>query len=891
MKKNILYSSVLIASAAMVTGCSENAWNDHLDGFQSGFNYTEKVTVSYTLTNSDYETIGKALQNVAKTEEEIAAAKAIQANHYFDQSSVYPAQVAVPYLLDDTSSEYFIYTNGSVVEASFRQADEVPAEVSSISSAYTYTISKATAPGDIPGMLKDKYGDAEEGDYAIVSYLDASSAAATTPASTVKAPAKNSNTTIKSRATRADSPVWTVSNALAKMADGYTGEATVIGTITQIDDISTSYGNATYHIGDLATSENTLEVFRGYSLDGEKFTSDDEIAVGNTVIVSGNLTIYNDTYEFNSGSSIITKYEDPINSVASARSAMTDGFTGSALVMGIISEISDLSTSYGNATYFIKDNLTDETDLEVFRGYYLNGDKFTSEDQLEVGATVVVEGNLTIYNGTYEINTGSKILSYSTSNSSTGYDNLTSNIKDLAVGDVLDATAVVSGQCSRGLILTDNAGSILYYNTAVSLADYPIGTVVDVAGEISFYNKGLQLSNTATLTVVETIDYNYPAPVEYTGEMVTEACAGTENMLAQYVTLQGVVTFSGNYLNVEIPGTEIVGSIYYITDDLKAELVSGSNYQLYGYFTAFTDKYFYIVLTGMEEIVPDVDPYDLTNAIYYFDGSNWAVAEGATVLNPNDYVKLGFTNNNLSDPEIYLPMYMKQAFPYALAGDEMFVAYNLKTNSASCDVLVYDGSAWKLNNNNLQDVTAAFTKNDGNWNFTKYLGVSVFNLFEESEILYNRQYMFVSSSGLCANAVLASNSYGYLLTTAVSISGNQITMPNENNAFTFWSTYTAEDGTVYNAPDGCFFIQDSNGRFMYLQGTYSSFNVSDLPLAGSGTTADNYSFTAELNDDSTWTITSKFNGRIIYFSSKYTNFAAYDTQSADDSLPYLYLMD
>ena len=135
MKKHILYSSVLFATAALMSGCSENAWNDHLDGFDGSFNYTEKVTVSYTLSNSDYETIGKSLQNIATTDEEIAAAKAIQSNHYFDQSSVYPAQVAVPYLLDDTSSDYYIYSNGSTAEITFNQAEGLPEEISQISSS------------------------------------------------------------------------------------------------------------------------------------------------------------------------------------------------------------------------------------------------------------------------------------------------------------------------------------------------------------------------------------------------------------------------------------------------------------------------------------------------------------------------------------------------------------------------------------------------------------------------------------------------------------------------------------------------------------------------------------------------------------------------------------
>lgn len=892
MKKHILYSMGFLFAASVLTGCSENAWNDHLDGFESGFSYTDKVTVSYTLSNSDYETIGKALVKVASTNEETLAAQAIQANHYFDQSSPYPAQVALPYLFDDTSSDYFIYNNGSVVEATFRQADATPEELSKISSAYTYTITSATEESDLPTLLKQKYPDASEGEYAIVSYLDAANAApATYSAPAPKVAQKAAAPT--SVATRS-SAVWTVSEALFNMSEGFEGEAVVIGVISSIDDLSTSYGNATYYIKDNLSDEAALEIYRGYYIDGEKFTSEDQLAVGATVVVSGKLVVYNGTYEFTTGSQILNYYSDTIWTVKEALSQMSEGFEGEAIVRGVISSIDDLSTSYGNATYYIKDSLGDEAALEVFRGYYIDGEKFTSEDQLAVGATVVVSGKLVVYNGTYEFNSGSKIISYFPGSESTGSDNLTDNIKDLTVGDVLSATAVVTAQCTRGLVLTDNAGSILYYNTAVDLSAYPIGTVVEVSGEVSAYNKGFQLSNTAAIEAIETMVYNYPAPVEYTGEMVTAACSGTENMTAQYVSIEGVVSFSGNYINIAIPGTDVQGSAYYITDDLKSELVAGSNYKFYGYFTSFTGSYFYIVVTGFEEIIPDVDPYELTNAAFYYDGSSWDAAENVVVVSPKAYKQMGFSNNDLSDPEIYLPLYLKTALPYALSGDEVYVAYNLKTNSASCDLLVYDGSAWTLNNNNLETVTASFTKTDGNWKFTKYLGKAVFSLFVEDQIALDRTYLMVSGD-YCANPVLATNSYGYLLTTVITISGNSITMANENNGFQFLSSVTLADGTVVKAPAGYFVIKDSNERYLYLQGTYSSFNVTDNPsnVASGGAIGEGYLFSATKLDNGAWMINNnrgEGNVRNIYFSSKYTNFAAYTDQSADDSFPFLYIL-
>lgn len=86
--------------------------------------------------------------------------------------------------------------------------------------------------------------------------------------------------------------------------------------------------------------------------------------------------------------------------------------TEDVYVKGIISSISEVSTSYGNATYFIKDEGV-ENEVKVFRGLYLDGAKFTSANQIGVGDEVVVVGKVLDYNGTPEVNSGNKIVSIS----------------------------------------------------------------------------------------------------------------------------------------------------------------------------------------------------------------------------------------------------------------------------------------------------------------------------------------------------------------------------------------------------------------------------------------------------------------------------------------------
>lgn len=212
----------------------------------------------------------------------------------------------------------------------------------------------------------------------------------------------------------------------------------VKGIVSSISELSTSYGNATYYISDDGSSSNTFYVYRGYALGNNKFTSEDELSVGDTVIVYGQIINYYNTIEFaqynyivyqngageggSSDSDTDTSGAGTLSNpytVTEALAIINAGtYTSSSVyVKGTISEIGEISTSYGNATYYISDDGTTTNQLEVYRGYSLNGDKFTSEDEIQVGDVVVVYGVLTMYYSTPEITTGSSIISINGSDS------------------------------------------------------------------------------------------------------------------------------------------------------------------------------------------------------------------------------------------------------------------------------------------------------------------------------------------------------------------------------------------------------------------------------------------------------------------------------------------
>ncbi len=214
------------------------------------------------------------------------------------------------------------------------------------------------------------------------------------------------NGTVENPYTAADAIAMNDANALPADTAFYTG------VITSVKEVSTQFGNATYAIAAAAGAQDSLEVFRGYYLENKKFTAEDQIKVGDKVVVKGKLIDYMGTLELGQRNYIYslngktTAGDEPVEpkdtasyTVEQAVAVLTSDAetTDVVYVTGKISQIDEVSTQFGNATYYISDDGTTANQLQVFRGRYLNNEKFTSEDQIKVGDDVKIAGVLTNY--------------------------------------------------------------------------------------------------------------------------------------------------------------------------------------------------------------------------------------------------------------------------------------------------------------------------------------------------------------------------------------------------------------------------------------------------------------------------------------------------------------
>lgn len=63
--KNIFFA---LGATAVMASCGENAWNDHLDGFEPGVNYNNPIEGEFTMSAADYNAVASNSTNKSLAE-------------------------------------------------------------------------------------------------------------------------------------------------------------------------------------------------------------------------------------------------------------------------------------------------------------------------------------------------------------------------------------------------------------------------------------------------------------------------------------------------------------------------------------------------------------------------------------------------------------------------------------------------------------------------------------------------------------------------------------------------------------------------------------------------------------------------------------------------------
>lgn len=457
--------------------------------------------------------------------------------------------------------------------------------------------------------------------------------------------------------------VMTVAEARAAI-DAGTGTTGVFvkGIISQIDDIDTGdYGNATYWISDDGTTTDQFEVYRGYSLNGKKFTSADEIKIADEVVVYGNIKKYGSTYEFDSGSKIVSithsELTDPalafatteftvsvgdaftapeltnnhavtvsyassnenvaeVNATTGAvtlkgvagAAIITASFAGDATykpstasytihvadtdkgtssrpytvaeamafienlggatsqtvyVSGIVSQVD----SYNNntITYWISDDGTTATQMQVYSGKGLESADFSSKDDLKIGDEVTVCGNVKLYNETPEFDKNNYLVAF--------------NRPETPVVLPVPTFSPAAGAVDEGTVVTisvadeENVVDYLQFSyDQENWAEYTDETVITIAQDTTIYARSV---GTTPNTYSEVASATYTIKAEPSAEDVvivdedkTTFLFNTEGNEWKFPTTKTVDegTFFANGYSIKVAGSTGNGYSYNTSD-------------------------------------------------------------------------------------------------------------------------------------------------------------------------------------------------------------------------------------------------------------------------------------------------------------------------------------
>ena len=262
------------------------------------------------------------------------------------------------------------------------------------------------------------------------------------------------------------------------------------GIVSSTKEISAQFGNASFYISaDGTTTGTQFYVYRVKGLGNKNIASDDEVKVGDEVIICAKVVNYGgNTPETVQGEGYIYALngkteggttpstgqatgdgskENPFNSVAAnqmasklASGAKTDK---QYYIKGKVVSVKEaFSAQYGNASFYISDDGKEDNKFYVFRTLYLGNEKWTEgKTNVAVGDEVVVCGSLINYMG----NTPETVLgeTYLVSLKSNGGGTETPDTPEVGEGLTLDTT--------NGIVTMMNSGVAEGSSIEVSVED------------------------------------------------------------------------------------------------------------------------------------------------------------------------------------------------------------------------------------------------------------------------------------------------------------------------------------------------------------------------------------------------------------------------------------
>ncbi len=449
-------------------------------------------------------------------------------------------------------------------------------------------------------------------------------------------------------------------------------------------------------------------------------------ATGTTVITAS--FEGNDNYRAGEASYTLTVVDPNANdgsaenpyTVAQAIDAINAGTgTEGVYAKGVVSKIvTPYNSQYGNISYNISaDGTMSGQQLQAYRGFSYNGDWFTSADDIKVGDEVVVYGNLTKYNTTYEFEAGNQLVSLVR----------TDNREPAGLSyDVANFTATI-GEANEFPVLANSNGLTVTYSSTNEDA----ATIDAATGEITLVAAG---QTTIKATFAGNDNYE-PGEASYMLVVKEKEVAGTD----KFELVTDVTTLSDGDVIILVASNEVEENVSYyalsttqnsnnraaneVTVNEDNTITPGSSIQQItleeGFYFNVGDGYLYAASAGSNWLRTETEADDNAKATIEIadNGDATIIFQGANTrnhlrFNPNSGNPM-FSCYAESSSVVALPrIYRKVASSETLKGD---VNRDGKQSIADVTALVNIilGKVTEENNPDDYDFKAADVNNDG----------------------------------------------------------------------------------------------------------------------------------------------------------------------------------
>lgn len=287
----------------------------------------------------------------------------------------------------------------------------------------------------------------------------------------------------------------------------------VKGTISKVDSYNSTYKSITYWLDD-----NKFEVYSGRGLDNTDFSAKTDIEVGAEVIIYGNITKYNTTYEFDKNNYLVS-YSVAAKTLESVTISGTPTQT-----------TYEVGEAFNTAGLTVTAHYSDESSKEITSGITWN----VTPETLTKGVTSVsvtatvdeVTSDAFIVNGITVRALQSVTLE--------GFPTKTS----YSVGEIFDPTGIIVK------------------------ANYSNSDSEDVTAEATFnYDHNTLTTNTTSMTVTATFGGMTSAEQNYTITVLKNIVPFAPKAIYRKVTSTDAVRDGGVYLIVCEGFSEIMGSL------------------------------------------------------------------------------------------------------------------------------------------------------------------------------------------------------------------------------------------------------------------------------------------------------------------------------------------